>query len=394
MKKLEILLKQKVKKTQLSRPELFKLNNPSQRGQVFGIIKNNPNIQVIDDYREQLKELFAIRNPNLALSPDFLKDFGVFLAKSILKTPMYQQGVWAYFPWLQTFSHILPEPDFFEVRTARNKLLITRQEQEKFYKTVVGIGGLSIGSSVALAVVLQGGAKHIRLADFDQLALSNTNRVRAGVQNLGMAKVEIAARQIYEVNPYAKVEIFNQGLTKENIKKFVTGLDIVVDEMDSLSVKFLLRQEARNHKIPLVMGADNGDMAVVDIERYDKNQKLKFFHGRLGKLTADQMNNMSKFEIGRTIAQLVGLENHTPRMLQSLQEMGKTVVSWPQLGGTAQLNGAAIAYCVRKICTNQPLVDNRAIISFDKHLDASYETKSSKLERLRAINKFKEIFKL
>src|SRR6185436_13942414 len=119
---------------------------------------------------------------------------------------------------------------------------------EKFYNAKVGIGGLSIGSSVAIALVLQGGAKNIRIADFDVLALSNTNRIRAGVQSLGLPKTEITARQIYEINPYAKVETFNDGLNEKNIKNFVKGLAVLVDEMDNLSIKFLLRIEAKKHK--------------------------------------------------------------------------------------------------------------------------------------------------
>ena len=72
---------------------------------------------------------------------------------------------------------------------------------------------------------------------------------------------------------------------------------------------------------------------------------------------------------------VVGLENHDQRMLMSLRELGKTIASWPQLGGTAMINGAAIAYCVRKIANGQPILNNRAIISLDELLMPNYFSK-------------------
>src|SRR3989338_6916881 len=107
------------------------------------------------------------------------------------------------------------------------------------------------------------------------------------------------------------------------------------------------------------MGADNGDNAIIDIERYDKNPRMPFFHGRLGKTSYEELSKLDKFGIGRTITRHLGAENVTPRMLGSLQQMGKTIVSWPQLCGAAILNGSAIAYCARKVLTNHPLESNR-----------------------------------
>src|SRR5258708_11970966 len=59
----------------------------------------------------------------------------------------------------------------------------------------------------------------------------------------------------------------------KNIKQFFTGLDIVIDELDNLAVKFLIREQAKNHRIAVVMAADNGDNSVVDVERYDRSEE-------------------------------------------------------------------------------------------------------------------------
>lgn len=391
---LNKILQNKTKQKTKSTPSFFDLSKRSYRQELKKLF-NKKQIQfVTDDYKEQLKEYFHITNPQIRDGQILEKNFQNYLQDFVKNVSLIQQGKWVYFPWLQTLTHILNEKEFFMVRTARNKLLITKKEQEKFYKATVGIGGLSIGGSVATAIVLQGGAKRIRLADFDSLSLSNTNRICSGIQNLGLLKTEITARQIYEINPYAKLEIFPQGITEKNIEKFMKGLDIMVDEMDNLSIKLLIRIQAKKIRIPVLMGADNADMAIIDIERYDKNPKLPFFHSRLGKLDSQKLQRMSKLETGKAIAQLVGLENHTERMILSLQKIGKSIVSWPQLGGTAMLNGSAIAYCVRKIVNGQDVGSNRGVISLDEKLTSGYFSKTQRKSRQNAIKDLKKIFNL
>ena len=347
-----------------SHPEILNLQKKSDLGQFQKLLRQE--VSITDDYEEQLREYFSIQNPQLIFQPDLEQKFCEYKKGLEMRLPLWKQGRWVYFPWLFALSHILEEGPFFQVRTARNRELITKAEQKKFYNATIGIAGLSVGNSVAVAIVLQGGSGHIKLADHDQLALSNTNRIRAGVQNLGAAKTDLTAREIYTLNPYAKVEIFPDGLTIQNVKKFFKGLDVVVDEIDNLAMKYKIREYAQKYRLPVIMGADNGDGVVVDIERYDINPHLRFFHGRMGKTSFDSLANLSKLEIGKKIASYVEVENISPRMRGSLLEIGKTIVSWPQLGGAAMLNGAAIAYCARRILMGQTLASNRIVLSFDE----------------------------
>jgi molybdopterin/thiamine biosynthesis adenylyltransferase len=381
----------------LQKPIFFELQRAKDRKALNDLIKTKAVQSVIDDYMEQQRELFAIKNPTMAQHPDFEAKFQDHILSITKKVALVDHGVWVYFPWLSTVVHILKEDDFQIVRTARNRYLINEEEQKKFYNAVIGIAGLSVGSNVALAIVLQGGGKHIRLADHDRLALSNTNRIRSGVQNLGLLKVEMVARQIYEMNPYSTVEIFTEGLNPDNIKRFFEGpakLDIVIDEVDHLGMKYLIREHAQKNRLAVVMAADNGDSAVVDVERYDKNFKTKFFHGRLGDVSYESLSSLKKFEIGKMITKHVGPENVTERMRQSLLELGKTIVSWPQLGGAATMSGASVAYCVRKILNDQPVIDNRAIVSLDEKLVPNYNSAAEEKKRVKTANEFRKIFGL
>lgn len=376
-------------------PSIFDLSDKKDEQRLLNLFDEGGVRTVVDDYEEQQLELFGVMNPSLVYTPSFKEVFNAHYQKLKSVRPLHQDGKWVYFPWSATLVHILDEHDYYSVRTARNKNLISHEEQEKFYNATIGIGGLSIGSSVAFALVLQGGAKHIKLADMDRLALSNTNRILMGADNLGVLKVEMAARRIYEINPYAQVDLFTEGLTQDTIDEFFKGLDVVVDELDNLAVKYLIRVHAKKNRIPVVMAADNGDNAVVDVERYDLDENTPFFHGRMGTdISYEMLSKLDKFGIGKMITKHVGPENVTVKMQESLLEMGKTIVSWPQLGGAALINGAAVAYCVRKILNGQPLEHNRALISLDEHLIPNYSGDEETKKRAHAAEAFKKIFGL
>ena len=381
------------KEISFSSPVLFKF--PKDQEKVKTFIEKGKIQVTIDDYEEQHLELFGINNPTKVYTPTFKEEFRSYYQALGKDMPLHEDGNWVYFPWSSKLVHILEEDDFQKVRTARNRNLISHEEQEKFYNATVGIGGLSVGSSVAFALVLQGGAKHIKLADMDRLALSNTNRILAGVDNLGVLKVEMTARRIYEINPYATVELFSDGLHLENIERFFDGLDVVIDELDNLAVKYLIREYAKKYQLPVVMAADNGDNAVVDVERYDLDPNIPFFHGRMGDdISYEMLSKLDKFGIGKMITKHVGPENVTIKMQESLLEMGKTIVSWPQLGGAALINGAAVAYCVRKILNGQMVENNRALISLDEKLIPNYTDPAELEKRENAAQAFKKIFGL
>jgi molybdopterin/thiamine biosynthesis adenylyltransferase len=376
-------------------PTIFTLSNPDHVAIVTKLFEDGKIQATSDDYEEQCLELFGVKNPSKVYTPSFKEEFKVYYESLKASKPLHEDGNWVYFPWSSKLVHILPEEDFQLVRTARNKNLISAEEQEKFYNATIGIGGLSVGSSVAFALVLQGGAKHIKLADMDRLALSNTNRILMGVDNLGVLKVEMAARRIYEINPYAHVECFSDGLNDESLPQFFEGLDLVIDELDNLAVKYRIREYAKKHGIAVVMAADNGDNAVVDVERYDLDPNTPFFHSRMGDdVTYEMLSHLDKFGIGKMITKHVGPENVTVKMQESLLEMGKTIVSWPQLGGAALINGAAVAYCVRKILNGQMLEHNRALVSLDEKLIPNYHDEAEVAKRTQASNAFKTIFGL
>ena len=234
----------------------------------------------------------------------------------------------------------------------------------------------------------------MKLADPDVISPSNLNRIRFDFTKVGKNKCDLITELIYQTNPYAEVYSYSEGITDDNMAEFLDGLDVVVELMDNPELKIKIRLEARKRGMPVLMATDNGDNGLVDIERYDLDPKIQFFHGRMGDVSYEKLVGLDKMSIGRLIIQHIGIETVTNRVRESMPEIGKSLVSWPQLGGAALLNGSAVAYAVRKILNDQPVEENRALISLDEKLIPNYNSPEEKKERCESVVKFKKIFGL
>lgn len=329
-------------------------------------------VKVIDQYLIMLEEVFLLRNPKYRFEKDYAGDFKAFAKKhgggNGSTQSLQNVGSWFYFPWLHTVIHFLPDAMHQEVRTGRNRNLISESEQKKFYNSVIGILGMSVGSHVALTIAMTGGSRHIKLADLDVLSASNLNRVRTGFQNIEVPKVVAVARQIYEINPYAKVELFSDGLTAENLPKFLNGsakLSVLVEEMDQPYFKMRVRELARKQGIPVIMAADNADGIIVDVERYDLNKNYPILHGILGRMTSEQFKKVDPQDLPRVIAKMAGANMSTIRMVESVMQVGRTIYSWPQLGNAATMCGSVLTYLARKIILKEKVPSGRTDFSVD-----------------------------
>ncbi len=315
--------------------------------------------QVNDQYLAQLEEWFLLSNPRFRFNPDYQADFAKFLRKHSGGKNLDNQGSWFYYPWLSQVVHVLPDKMYQDLRTGRNRYLITAKEQSKFYNSTIGILGMSVGSHVALTIVMTGGAARIKLADPDIISGSNLNRIRTGVNSVGLSKTIAVARQIYEINPYAVVEIFPEGLQEKNMSNFLSGLDLLVEEMDNPYFKLKVREMAKPKGIPIIMAADNGDGIIVDVERYDLNKKLPILHGITGKMTAEHLKHVEPEDLPGVMARIAGAHLSTERMLESVMEVGKSIYSWPQLGNAATMCGSVLTFLAREIINGAKIPSGR-----------------------------------
>lgn len=336
--------------------------------------------EIIDAYGEQLEELFRIRNPQYRFNPNYKEPFEQFLIEHRQGKSLEECGTWIFFPWSSCLIHFLSDEMHQELRTARNKNLITAEEQARFYNFNVGITGLSVGSHAACTLAMMGGAKNLKLADPDTISGSNLNRIRFNYSYLGKNKAESVAQYIYQLNPYSNLLIYSDGITAENISEFFTGspkLDILVEELDNLEMKIRLRLEARKYGVPVVMATDNGDNIIVDIERYDLDQNLPIFNGLLGDFGMEDLQNISPSDIPKLATKIAGAHFVTSRMQESLLEVGKTLYSWPQLGDAATLSGVAVTYVVKRIALGEPIKSGKLEVNLDEIFDPTYDQPES-----------------
>ncbi len=332
-------------------------------------------IEVIDTYREQLEDLFLVRNPKYKFDKNYQVDFENFLQEHLGSKPMQEAGSWFYFPWNKLLVHYLEDGLYQELRTARNKNLITLEEQGKFYNFKVGIAGLSVGSHAALTLAMMGGGKTIKLADPDTISGSNLNRIRVDATAIAKNKCDLVTEFIYQINPYAEIYDYPQGLNNENLIEFLAGppkLDAVVELMDNPEFKIRLRLEARKLGIPVIMATDNGDNIIFDVERYDLNPNLQLFDAAAGDLTLEEFQKFPPWELPKLVSKIAGPDFVVPRMLASVLEVGKTLYSWPQLGDAATLAGTTICYVLKRLALGQKIKEGRLEVNLDSVFDPDY----------------------
>jgi len=358
------------------KPIFYKLSNPKDEKAFHELLRSNDKINQYDTIYTQLIELIKLSNPNKRLDA---KSIDSLIADHIKTQDLNKYGTWVYYPWSNDLVHILDEEEFIKVRTNRNIYKITPEEIEILKGKKIGIIGLSVGQSIALTLVMERTCGALHLADFDDIELSNMNRLKVSVKDLGMSKVIIAARQIAELDPYIKVSCFIEGLNSNNITNFFTDngqIDILVEECDGLEIKVLSRIMAKKYQIPVVM--DTNDRGMLDVERFDLEPNRPIFHGRTKELEDLTPNELIvKFEglaVEQKIsflAQIIGIENVSLKMKESLANMNKTIIGWPQLASAVVLGGAMVTDVCRRILLNHFKNSGRYFVDFEELIPAN-----------------------
>ena len=313
----------------------------------------------------QLHELVKARVPHEQLTSDRI---GEALHDLLDGLPPELYGRWVYFPWSGELVHVLPPAEFRQVRLDRNRHKITDVDMDRLADFHVGIVGLSVGNAIAVSLAMEG-VCHLRLADADQLELSNMNRVRAAVHDIGCAKTTLLARQIWEINPYASLELVPEGLTSTNVEAFLEGLDVVVEECDSLIMKFALREHARARRLPVLMATS--DQGLFDVERFDLEPDRPLLHGFAGDVTSHDLAALegqdptTRERKAALVLELLEADRISASLGASLIEIDATVSTWPQLCGDVLLGAASASQAVRTLASGSPLPSGRQRVSLD-----------------------------
>lgn len=274
---------------------------------------------------------------------------------------------WVHYPWRRALVKVPGPEQFRRMRLDRNRNKLTLAEQKRARNIAIGVVGLSVGHSIALTLALEGLAGELRLADFDEVGLTNLNRVPVSVFDVGINKATATSRRIAEIDPYLKVRAFPQGITTANISEFIDGLDLVIEECDSFDIKVALRDACRENGIPVIMETSDG--GTLDIERYDLDATRPLFHGLAGDITSEDVAGLDRAAATPLAVKILEPARVTAHMAASAIELGHTVSAWPQLGGDVLLGGATVAAAVRRLVQGRSLPSGRVRFDRDKWLD-------------------------
>lgn len=344
--------------------------------------------RVLDIFESATRELFFIENPQIRKDDPSAGELIQAFARD-----QHLSEVWMYYPWLTLAVHMPGEDMYFRLRTARNRNLITEDEQRAYRSASVGIAGLSVGSAAAAMLVMTGGPKTLKLADADIVETTNLNRIRAKLPDIGTNKVDIAAREAWELDPFMDIHLWREGVSRDNLSTFITGepkLDVFIDEMDDIEMKIAARLMCRELRIPVLMATDNGDGAILDVERYDEEPGLEIFHGRLGSPIPE--GKIEKKDSIRMAITVIDPAYFTERQQDSILAIGRTLGGVAQLGTAASVAGAAIAFAVRRIMTKQPLPSGRYVMSPEEQIIPKYNEDAERERRWTRTQEFADTF--
>lgn len=351
------------------KPIFYNLSDKNSENDFVKLLNHVSSIIVIDEIQSQLEELIKLRNPKLKLTPEESQQK---ITEHLNGIETYQYGIWVYYPWLNKVIHLLDEDEFIEVRTNRNQYKITPEEETILATKTIGVIGLSVGKAIALTIAMERICGELIIADFDVIELSNLNRIQTGVQNFGLKKTVVVAREIAEIDPFLKVTCLHEGLTEENINNFFfpngKKIDICIEVCDGLSTKIFARQKAKEFGIAVVM--NSSDRGTTDVERFDLNPDLPILHGLIDHLDLTLVKQAkTNEEKVPYLLPMLGVETSSERLKASMLEIESTITTWPQLASGVVFGGGICTDVCRRILLNQFSNSGRYFVDTEQQIN-------------------------
>jgi molybdopterin/thiamine biosynthesis adenylyltransferase/ubiquinone/menaquinone biosynthesis C-methylase UbiE len=161
----------------------------------------------------------------------------------------------------------------------KNEGAFSRAQLDRLAQSRVAVAGLGAFAFGAVNLA-QLGVGHLRIADPDTFERHNANRQPlATVSNRGKNKTDQVEQWIRDLVPEVKLEAFPDGVTLENVERFIDGMDVVVDAVDFLrpDVKLSLHRLCREKNIPVVTGLLVGRGAICYCFLHDGPDFEEFF---------------------------------------------------------------------------------------------------------------------
>ncbi|GAA2746413.1 ThiF family adenylyltransferase [Kitasatospora cinereorecta] len=242
---------------------------------------------------------------------------------------------------------------FYAELTTRNTGVVSAEDQAVLGRATVLVAGCgSIGGS-AIEPLARLGIQHFVLADPGTYELNNLNRQNATYADIDRNKAEVAAERIRAINPHAKVTVFPEGVTAENVKELVTGVQAVVDGVDVTTdsgwrAKLLLHEHVAAERLPLVTGWDMAGAQYV--HAYDYRRPRRPLDGAV---TPADLDRLGSWELLRRLLPVRFVPVEMVRIARA--NLRNPDFSFPQLVHAALMFGAISAHAVAQMLCGHPV---------------------------------------
>ncbi len=373
------------------KPRFYRLTDEKNRKEFDEILKK-PGLILTDEIFSQVRELIKIKHPGRQFSTNELESE---TKKHFNGLDEDDYGVWIYYSWSNRLVHSVDEEEFVTLRTSRNKYKITDAEQKILAGKKVGVIGLSVGQSVSLTMAMERGCGELRLADFDTLELTNLNRIRSGIHNLGIPKVFAVAREIAEIDPFLRVVCFEKGINEHNMNDFFLAngkLDLLIEESDGFDIKILSRYKARELGVPVIM--EGSDRCAVDVERFDLEPQRSILHGLVDHLDISRLKDLKTTEQKVPyLLDILGIDSSSLKLRASMLEIDQTINTWPQLASSVAMGGGITADVSRRMLLNQYTESGRYHIDIEELIGNQQKVKTEQNGLSSAQRDFRELGK-
>ncbi|MBS7298909.1 MAG: tRNA threonylcarbamoyladenosine dehydratase [Eubacteriales bacterium] len=142
---------------------------------------------------------------------------------------------------------------------SRTELLIGKDGLEILRNSSVAVFGIGGVGSYTVEALARCGIGKLLLVDNDTVSKSNINRqIIALHSTIGKPKTEVMKERIMDINPACIVETKNVFyLTEDDVD--ISGVDYVVDAIDTVSAKLALISNAKALDIPIISSMGTGN---------------------------------------------------------------------------------------------------------------------------------------
>lgn len=287
------------------------------------------------------EDLYRVDRPEGVTKEEYIAQNATWENSNIVEYSWKTEGRFAIIP---------KEEDFIRCNQSRQELIfsqdlqISKEKREALRHARIKIGGLGVGGVAGYLLVLSG-AQNIDVADPGVLPPHKFNRFVGGdVSLVGQPYVDVWGRAVLDLNPYLHLNLHSKKLALEDgsdalsMRGFMTGGDVMVEEVDSFPMKDLAGQVAEEMGIHLVMASDVEKTSVLEVKkpgvpRWEGMPEDVRSRIRLGKIR--------DFAEATDIANVIIGREHIPGdLLTVAAALGQDY--WPQDGGAAFLSALAV----------------------------------------------------